>query len=476
MAERYDAVIVGSGFGGAIAALRLAEDGRRVIVLERGRRLGEGDLRQSHDVRYLASIYSTVTKADGAVFFRSARLVGGGSVLFAGAMPRTPSESFAFEDEAGRVWPEGFDRALLDPFYARVEAALGVRQIRWDEVPKTGGAFARLCAEQGLRCDRVPFCYEGCRQCGFCSSGCIFGAKTTLLDTYIPQAEARGAVVRAEAEVTSLRPLRDGRYAVTYLEPSGQARNVEGDLVCLAGGALATPAILLRSAPSLPGLSDQVGQNLCNNGDLGIFIEMPRSYPSVDSYKGRENTGIMLYEFWAEHRFTFHPGLHPLALFGAVEVHPEGMRPFGLEHKRWVRSAWPRRVIAGLCMGLVKGEGRVTLSSVGLPTVEFSLTEAIRAHMARCEAALGSIVEPAGGRLLRTHREGYEYGDAHSMGSCRMADSPERGPCDRNGEVFGWERLFVVDSATLSGPLGVNPALTVAANAERISDFMVASR
>ena len=119
MAELYDAVVVGSGFGGAVAALRLAEDGRRVVVLERGRRLGPRDFRQSHDVRYLSSLYSTVTKPDGAVFFRSARVVGGGSVLFAGAMPRTPSEAFAFEEDGVRVWPEGVDRAALDPFYRK---------------------------------------------------------------------------------------------------------------------------------------------------------------------------------------------------------------------------------------------------------------------------------------------------------------------------------------------------------------------
>jgi len=465
VAERYDAVVVGSGFGGAITALRLAEAGRRVIVLERGRRLVDRDFEQSHDVRYLASIYSTVTKRDGSVFFRSARVVGGGSLLFAGAMPRAPSEAFAFEDDEGRLWPEGLDRTAFEPYYRRVEEALGVRQIRWDEVPKTGGAFARMCAEQDIACDRIPFCYEGCRQCGWCSSGCVFGAKTTLLDTYIPEAEALGAVVRAEADVQHVMPLRDGRYRVTYLEPSGRAEQVEGDVVCLAGGALATPAILLRSATDLP-----------DNGDVGIFIELPDHYPSVDCYKGRENTGIMLYHFWQEHRFTFHPGLHPLALFGAVEVHPEGMRPFGLDHKRWVEEVFPGRITAGLCMGLVPGEGRVVLSDDGLPRVEFELTDRLREHIATCEAALASIVEPAGGRLLRTTRDGYEFGDAHSMGTCRIAETPERGPCDRNGEVFGHERLFVVDSATIPGPLGVNPALTIGANAERIADFIVRER
>jgi len=439
VAERYDAVVVGSGFGGAITALRLAEAGRRVIVLERGRRLVDRDFEQSHDVRYLASIYSTVTKRDGSVFFRSARVVGGGSLLFAGAMPRAPSEAFAFEDDEGRLWPEGLDRTAFEPYYRRVEEALGVRQIRWDEVPKTGGAFARMCAEQDIACDRIPFCYEGCRQCGWCSSGCVFGAKTTLLDTYIPEAEALGAVVRAEADVQHVMPLRDGRYRVTYLEPSGRAEQVEGDVVCLAGGALATPAILLRSATDLPELSEQVGHNLCNNGDVGIFIELPDHYPSVDCYKGRE-------------------------------------RPFGLDHKRWVEEVFPGRITAGLCMGLVPGEGRVVLSDDGLPRVEFELTDRLREHIATCEAALASIVEPAGGRLLRTTRDGYEFGDAHSMGTCRIAETPERGPCDRNGEVFGHERLFVVDSATIPGPLGVNPALTIGANAERIADFIVRER
>ena len=283
-------------------------------------------------------------------------------------------------------------------------------------------------------------------------------------------------MVRAEADVQHLEPLRDGTYRVTYLEPGRRRGEVDGDVVCIAGGALATPTILLRSAESLSGLSEQVGRNLSNNGDVGSFFEMPPDYPSVDCYKGRENTGIMLYEFWDEHRITFHPGLHPLALFGALEVHPPDIRPFGLEHKRWVEEVFPGRIIAGLCMGLAEGEGRVVLTDDGLPEIQFSLTDRLREHISTCESAMAAVVEPAGGRLLHTAREGYEYGDAHSMGTCRIAETTELGVCDRNGEVFGHERLFVVDSAALPGPLGVNPALTIGANAERIADFVVANR
>ena len=116
MAERVDAVVVGSGFGGCICTLRLAQDGRKVVVLERGARRHEQDFRQTQDPKYIAGLYRMLQTTTGDIVFRVANTLGGGSVVFSGAMLRSPSDVFELRDTEGRrFWPEQFSRSMLDP-------------------------------------------------------------------------------------------------------------------------------------------------------------------------------------------------------------------------------------------------------------------------------------------------------------------------------------------------------------------------
>src|SRR5262245_44483005 len=211
--EKVQAVIVGSGYGGSIAAARLGQAGMKTVILERGRRLAPGELKQSDDLKYLNGIVDVVVASDN-VAFRTGKLVGGASIPMDGAHFRMPQKSFEVKDAAGKpYWPGLYSRAALDPYYARVEAMLQIRQFAWTEVSKAGGIFARMLDAAGASCERSRMNYRDCLHCGFCAQGCSFDKKNNMLRTYIPAAEQAGVEVRAGSEALAIEP-QDGGYVV----------------------------------------------------------------------------------------------------------------------------------------------------------------------------------------------------------------------------------------------------------------------
>lgn len=482
----WDVVVVGSGFGGAIPALRLAQAGERVLLLEQGDRLTARDFRQDWSMRTMDRLFTHYLSDDFEVFFRYGRGLGGGSLTYAGACLRAPTEVFEYRDADGyAVWPDAVTRRVMDPFFAAAEQMMQVRQARWDEVPGTGGAFAQMMANIGLTCDRSRYPYVDCLQCGYCMVGCIYDRKVTLAHSYMPQAAALGAELRTGARVLRVRPAAAG-WTVVWLDRAGRTREDTGRRLVLAAGALETPAILLRSkqAGDLPDLPDGVGDHLNNNGDVAFFFEVPESFPRFQMYMGRNNAGVITYAFWDEHRVTIHPGTASPAIFGALEIQSDvaadggerlpPRRPFGLEYKEFVRTRWPDRVFPALAIGLVDPFGQVRVRGDGSLHFTFPLTDGLRAYIERVAGLGRRIAEGSGARLLRTNDSGWEHGDAHPLGTCRMGDDPAKAPCDAFGALRGHDGLYVTDGAAIPGGTGVNPALTIAANAERIAAHLVA--
>ena len=166
MTRRVDVCIVGSGFGGSIAAWRLAElyraAGERpsVVVLERGLRKGHTDFRQSMDIDHLSDIYALIQGQGAQIVI--ANLVGGGSNLYLAASLRAPHETFERMDARPddgprrRMWPQEISRGKLNRYYARAERGLRVAPTPWDRVSKSGGVWAAMLREAGHTCDRVP--------------------------------------------------------------------------------------------------------------------------------------------------------------------------------------------------------------------------------------------------------------------------------------------------------------------------------
>ena len=243
MAERFDVCIVGSGFGGSISAFRLAELYRAagetpsIVVLDHGPRHQHTDFRQSMDVENLSRIYGLIQGEGAQIVVGNG--VGGGSNFYLAASLRSPTETFERRDHRPddgpdrRMWPVEVSRTTLDPFYARAEQALRVQRPTWKQVAKSGGLWAATLDRAGHTCDRVPLAIDlnRCIQAKWCHTGCIYGAKNSVITNYLASAEEMGVEVRPEhrgradrSEPGAALPLR--RHVVGTRQRRSRTRRV----------------------------------------------------------------------------------------------------------------------------------------------------------------------------------------------------------------------------------------------------------
>jgi choline dehydrogenase-like flavoprotein len=284
MTEQVDVCVIGSGFGGSILAYYLAHARQKVVVLERGERRPDSSLQVDIDAKELTKITHQFL-GDGIIVLVGSA-VGGGSLVYSGVSLRAPS--FVFERRQGgkRIWPKALSRHTLDPFYARAEHGLGVHQLSFSEVGRRGGTWALHMNRLGYRVDPIRQATTRCLHCGLCNTGCKFSRKNVVTMNYLRGAEQAGAEVWPGSEAIQIVPA-DGGYRVRYGEPDRlsllqpaapnllHAKELQAKRVILAGGAMGTAGLLLRSRPWLPDLSLQAGSNLSGNGDLALMARLP---------------------------------------------------------------------------------------------------------------------------------------------------------------------------------------------------------
>ena len=522
MTERVDVCIVGSGFGGSIAAWRLGELYRAVeadasvVVLERGRRFGHKDFRQSMDIDHLSGVYGLV-QGEGAQIV-IANLVGGGSNLYLAASLRAPSETFERTDThpddgpRRRMWPSEISRKTLNLYYGRAERALRVRQPSWRQVSKSGGVWAAALRKAGHTCDRVPLAinFGRCVDANWCHTGCIFGAKNTVLTNYLGAAERRGVEVRplVQAERVRQSRARPYRYIVSgnridpeTKQPAGAIEEIECKVLILAAGAMGTTPLLMRSRLNLPSLSPRLGKHLGVNGDHVAAIEFDRRKlrrildlpDGPQFFKGKPIT-TMSYDWWVGKRGHRHDGtrftLQEIFLSQLTNfLYDDGQEPrgepswWGRQKKRSI-SRWNDHIeILAMVEDTHDGEFLAPPPSgshvqpnggpVGIGPFVYSLSDRSRRVRERADAAIRSVCERRGlGRFLKLTETAGAYA-AHPLGGCRMADEPGFGVVDDSCEVFGYEGLYCMDSSVIPTSLGVNPSLTIAAVCERAAAQLV---
>ena len=322
MDEHFDCVVVGTGFGGSVTAQRLAEAGRSVLVLERGKAYPPGSFPRS-PVGFKANMWDPSEGLQGLFdlwsFSGLEALVssglGGGSLIYANVLLRKDEEWFLPPERpgpGGEAWP--LTRADLEPHYDRAERMLGVQRYPldhapYDHTPKTL-AFKAAAEERGMDWFLPPlgvtFANPGeapvlgepitearpnlhgrtrqtCRLVGECDVGCNYGAKNSLDFTYLTAAWHDGAQIRTRCEVRELAPREGGGWSVGYLEHTDEHEGaatdtralpritVTADHLVLAAGTLGSTHLLLRNRSALPGLSPRLGEGFTGNGDLLTF-------------------------------------------------------------------------------------------------------------------------------------------------------------------------------------------------------------
>ncbi len=500
--EHWDWIVVGSGFGGSVSALRLAEKGYRVLVLEQGRRLGAEDFARSNwNLRrwlwapklgcrgpFRISFLRHLTAFSGVG-------VGGGSLVYANTLPQPAPAFFRAPD-----WSELADwKRELEPHYRTALRMLGAT-----EVPRPAPAdqamerlARRVGREEQFSRTRVgvhfgepgveqPDPYfdgagpprTGCTDCGGCMVGCRVGAKNTLDRNYLHLAEGLGARIEADTQVRAVRARAGGGFAV-----EAGRRRWTADRVVLAGGVLGTVPLLLkmqRDPAGLPALSPRVGERVRTNSESLIGVSTRRRdldlsagvaigsilhtdpHSSIEPVRFPSGSGVFRL-LMAPHAPGRTAAARLTKLAGLLLRHP----------LRWTRAYampdWARHTTVLLYMRSLEGSLRLKRGRFGglrsalaegpAPTASIpEATELARLYAEEVDGVVGSLITETLLGIPST---------AHVLGGAGMGAGPDRGVIGADHQVHGYPGLYVVDGAAVSANPGVNPSLTITALAER---------
>lgn len=510
----YDYVIVGSGFGGAVSALRLSEKGWRVAVLEMGKRWGPEDFPKTNwNVRkylWMPALglhgIQKMTVLEHVVVLHGVG-VGGGSLVYANTLVTPPEK--VFRDAR---WPSGPDwSSALAPHYATARRMLGatsapkvfpgdelLREVVEEETGR-GATFRRhevgvFFGEPGVTSPDPYFggagpARAGCTFCGACMTGCKHDAKNTLDRNYLFLAERRGAEIHPETLVTDIRPAEGGFEIHAIRSTARLARRprvFRARGVVLAAGALGTTKLLLRckAKGSLPRLSSQLGNFVRTNSEqlVGATARDDRTDFSqgiaiTSGVDADDHTHMEICRYGKGQDFmgtltTFLTPDRPpwprwLVWLGKLLRHP-------LLHLRLASARnWAARTVIVLVMQPLESFMRLRLGRrLGVPALRSEIVDGPRPPSFiplgnRVAERIGRKIDGIPGSLL-LEVLGNRSSTAHILGGAVMASSPEEGVCDARGRVFGHDGLYVADGALVPANLGVNPALTITALAEHV--------
>lgn len=513
-AERTDIVVIGSGFGGAIAAYHLAAGGAKVVVLERGPWLEAEDF--DHDY-LLGSSYTKVFDfvAGDGMSVLGGNCVGGGSVVYFAALPRAPRFVFDRQGSIGRrLWPAEISRDTLNPWYDRVADSIPVAKQDWNDVSYAGGLWAAACHHAGRTANPVPVGVDNakCTNCNWMMAGCRFDAKRSMLTNYLPAAVASGAQIRPLHEVQRLSRTDDGGYRVHYnLIDDEDYRIVTGSgtidarLVVVAAGSGATPVILQRSEPELGTMPHGVGRYFSGNGErlntavidedrvrevLGLDRGNGLAYAANQIGKGPvvaswDNLDASLPEF---SRFSLEQLYFPPGLGTILAQVPDATGPtwFGVEKKELI-SRW-RSWLTIFLMTEDDNEGvfgpppptgnafRISQQMLGRGPLRFDPTPNTLHGWARADAEVKRVLERDGlAKVAPWTNDLVGAYTVHPLSSCRIGDDPATSALQPNHELRGHPGIFVTDGSAVPTSLTVNPAMTIAALAERAMPGIVAA-
>lgn len=512
----FDYVIVGSGFGGSISAYNLSRAGYGVCVIERGGEWPRGSFPRGG--RRLPHLFWEPGRGNvGPIDYRSydgldvlvSSGVGGGSLLYSGFLIEAPDRTF-------ERWPFGITHATLAPYYARVKDFLDVKRYPFAErlpysdtnrirvlqkgvdltgrgklgVTDLGIQFMNSPSEWGTSfVNKHGAVQTGCVMCAECNVGCQYHAKSSMDVNYLFRARAQGAVVRARHQVDRIEP-SDGGYRVACTDTSdGEPREVTitARRVILSAGCLGSTELLLRNRDlhgTLPNVSERLGHGFSGNGNsIALLTGLSDDPVPLEPYRGPtlvvgikyddffiEDTGIADFVTWlldgiipgsfaTKARVAAELGLDALANF-------TGIRPaFGIikELADLVKSQrFVSRSTYVISIGHDRSNGVVSLDDEGKLAIDWSED---KEYFKRVRKEVHGLASALDGSVL--YGKSFSF---HLLGGCGLGERPEEGVVDGNGEVWGHPGLYVIDGAVMPTGIGVNPALTISAMSEMLSE------
>ena len=481
-----DAVVVGSGAGGATVAAELAEAGLSVVVVEEGPYYTRTDFRGAPFERVLRLYRDQGTTA---AFGRSGtstpvplgKAVGGTTVINSGTCFRTP-------DRVLRAWEstwsiEGIDPASMAPLFDRVESILRVKPVPWEIIGENARLFDRGVRAMGLRGAPIRRNIDGCRGCGVCAFGCPSDAKQAAHLSYLPRAEARGAAIYARCRVRRILVERGraGGIEAEIFDGADEARRgmlrVRAPIVVVAAGAIHTPVLLANNR--LARQSRQLGRNLRIHPALAVTATFPEE---IRGWRGTMQSYFV--DSIAESHDVMIEVTNPIP--GLAVAQAPGIGP---RLKDEIASL-PRMASAGLFVSDTSA-GRVLRGAGARPWILYSLNQRDADRLIAGIDLVSRIFFEAGADSVQTGLPGmpevthprqlgglarYRIRSArlhttgfHPMGTCRMGRDPAHTVVDDRGAVHGVDGLYIADASVFPSCVGVNPQISIMAFATRIA-------
>jgi choline dehydrogenase-like flavoprotein len=492
-----DVVVIGTGAGGGVAACRLAEAGRQVVVLDSGPLL-QSDTFDEQDAAGTERLWAEQglrATDDASLVMAQGAAVGGSTSVNWMIMLRAPDHVLL--EWSRRFGTQGMSPAHMAEHYARVEADTNTRQFPDDAHSPVNRLILDGAATLGWSARGGAINAKGCLRCGFCSQGCRYDARQGTLVSYLPRAVSAGAMLVPDAEALRIEVVEPGprgrkRVHVRRLNRTTgamQEETIEAPVVIVAGGAVGTPALLQRSGLGSPAVGRYLRVHPVS-GMLGVYdrpIYAAAGTPLTTLCDEFLTRGVNGYGTWIETP-PMHPMLVSTALPGGAVEHRALMRRFAELAVLLVltRDGAELDASSGEVRALPNGRTsiRYALTSPDAANLRQGLEAAARLHMANGAREVQSLhTKPVAIRreddFAALHAASVAPNDvslftAHVNGTCRLGTDPATSGANPDGQVHGVPGVYVFDGSLLPTGLGVNPQATIMALSSMLSDRLLA--